>query len=225
MTTLHAYEPVNLQNALIYSDNIYFAKAALRIGGEGLATGLKKLGFGEELPFDIVMAPSQYSNTEGIDGEIQLADSGYGQGQILINPLHLASLYTAFLNQGNVIKPCLLYKENPEPSVWLPQAFSRSAAETILQGMTQVINDPNGTGYGIHREDVALAGKTGTAEIKASVEDTTGTELGWLAVFTSDPDAESPVLVVSMVEDVKERGGSGYVVDKVKGVLAEYFSS
>ena len=52
-----------------------------------------------------------------------------------------------------------------------------------------------------------------------------GTELGWLAVFTSNPDAESPVLVVSMVEDVKERGGSGYVVDKVKGVLAEYFSS
>ena len=35
VTTLHAYEPVNLQNALIYSDNIYFAKAALRIGGEG----------------------------------------------------------------------------------------------------------------------------------------------------------------------------------------------
>lgn len=225
VTTLHAYEPVNLQNALIYSDNIYFAKAALRIGGEGLETGLKKLGFGEELPFDIVMTPSQYSNTEGIDGEIQLADSGYGQGQILVNPLHLASLYTAFLNQGNVIKPCLLYKENPEPSVWLPQAFSRSAAETILQGMTQVINDPNGTGYGIHREDIALAGKTGTAEIKASVEDTAGTELGWLAVFTSNPDAESPVLVVSMVEDVKERGGSGYVVDKVKGVLAEYFSS
>ena len=46
------------------------------------------------------MTPSQYSNTEGIDGEIQLADSGYGQGQILVNPLHLASLYTAFFKPG-----------------------------------------------------------------------------------------------------------------------------
>ena len=36
------------------------------------------------------MSISQYSNTEGIKSEIQLADSGYGQGQILINPLHLA---------------------------------------------------------------------------------------------------------------------------------------
>ena len=27
VTTLHAYEPVILENALIYSDNIYFAKA------------------------------------------------------------------------------------------------------------------------------------------------------------------------------------------------------
>ena len=34
VTTLHAYEPVILENALIYSDNIYFAKAALKIGSE-----------------------------------------------------------------------------------------------------------------------------------------------------------------------------------------------
>ena len=30
VTTLHDYEPVILKNALIYSDNIYFAKAALK---------------------------------------------------------------------------------------------------------------------------------------------------------------------------------------------------
>lgn len=35
VTTLHAYEPVILENALIYSDNIYFAKAALKIGSDG----------------------------------------------------------------------------------------------------------------------------------------------------------------------------------------------
>ena len=42
------------------------------------------------------MSQSQYANDGGtIDSEIQLADSGYGQGQILINPLHLATLYTS----------------------------------------------------------------------------------------------------------------------------------
>lgn len=34
VTTLHTYEPVILKNALIYSDNIYFAKAALAIGAD-----------------------------------------------------------------------------------------------------------------------------------------------------------------------------------------------
>lgn len=222
VTTLHAYEPVILRNALIYSDNIYFAKATLKIGEKSLVNSLQRLGFGQELPFEITMAVSQYSNTEGIDSEVQLADSGYGQGQILINPLHLAALYTAFCNQGNVLQPRLLYQEQAETAVWIPNAFSEAAAEEVLDGMKMVINDPNGTGYAAHREDILLAGKTGTAEIKASVEDTSGTELGWLAIFTADRNQATPILLVSMAEDVKEIGGSGYVVSKVSAALNEY---
>ncbi|MDE7431409.1 MAG: penicillin-binding transpeptidase domain-containing protein, partial [Lachnospiraceae bacterium] len=94
VTTLHAYEPVILENALIYSDNIYFAKAALKIGAEEMESSLTRLGFHEELPFEIKMTESQYSNTEKIETEIQLADSGYGQGQILVNPLHMACIYS-----------------------------------------------------------------------------------------------------------------------------------
>lgn len=56
--TLHAYEPVILENALIYSDNIYFAKAALKIGSEEMESSLTGLGFNEELPFEIKMAES-----------------------------------------------------------------------------------------------------------------------------------------------------------------------
>ena len=67
------------------------------------------LGFNEELPFEIKMAESQYSNTEGIETEIQLADSGYGQGQVLVNPLHMACIYSAFCNEGNVIKTDVSY--------------------------------------------------------------------------------------------------------------------
>ena len=70
---------------------------------------------------------------------------------------------------------------------------------------------------------MTLAGKTGTAEIKASKEDTSGTELGWFAVLTADSSVERPILLVSMVEDVKGRGGSGYVVNKVDEVLDAWF--
>ena len=223
VTTLHAYDPVVLENALIYSDNIYFAKAALKIGADEMKDSLLELGFQEELPFEIVMSQSQYSNTENIETEIQLADSGYGQGQILVNPLHMACIYTAFCNEGNVIKPYLVYSPDTEPEYWISDAFSENTTNLVLEGIKKVINDSHGTGYAAHREDVLLAGKTGTAEIKASKEDTSGTELGWFAVFTEERTEENPILIVSMVEDVKGRGGSGYVVGKDKEVLESWF--
>ncbi len=55
----------------------------------------------------------------------------------------------------------------------------------MQNALIEVVNNPNGTGYDAHREDVVLAGKTGTAEIKASQTDTSGTELGWFAVYTA----------------------------------------
>ena len=224
VTTLHAYEPVIMKNALIYSDNIYFAKAALKIGADTLMHSLDELKFNQEIPFDIVMSKSQYSNEGKIESEIQLADSGYGQGQILVNPLHLASIYTSFVNNGDVIKPYLRYQEDAQGEVWISQAFDPDIAAQVTEGMRGVVNDPNGTGYAAHRDDIALAGKTGTAEIKDSVEDTEGTEIGWFAVFTEDQEAEKPVLIVSMVENVKEIGGSGYGVNKDKAVLYGYLA-
>ena len=225
VTTLHAYEPVILENALIYSDNIYFAKAALKIGYEEMESSLTQLGFNAELPFEIKMAKSQYSNSESIETEIQLADSGYGQGQVLVNPLHLACIYSAFCNEGNIIKPYLVYQNEVSAEYWISGAFSSETASRVLEGTKKVVNDSHGTGYAAHRDDIVLAGKTGTAEIKASKDDTSGTELGWFAVFTAEKTVERPILIISMVEDVKGRGGSGYVVKKDGLVLEEWFSS
>ena len=224
VTTLHAYEPVILENALIYSDNIYFAKAALKIGYEEMESSLTQLGFNAELPFEIKMAKSQYSNSESIETEIQLADSGYGQGQVLVNPLHLACIYSAFCNEVNIIKPYLVYQNEVSAEYWISGAFSSETASRVLEGTKKVVNDSHGTGYAAHRDDIVLAGKTGTAEIKASKDDTSGTELGWFAVFTAEETVERPILIISMVEDVKGRGGSGYVVKKDSLVLEEWFS-
>ena len=225
VTTLHTYEPVILENALIYSDNIYFAKAALKIGTEEMESSLTELGFNEEIPFDIKMAKSQYSNTENIETEIQLADSGYGQGQVLVNPLHMACIYSAFCNEGNIIKPYLVYQAEATVTFWMPRAFSKETANQVLEGTKKVVNDSHGTGYAAHRDDVVLAGKTGTAEIKASKDDTSGTELGWFAIYSTEETVEHPILIISMVEDVKGRGGSGYVVKKDSAVLEDWFHS
>lgn len=223
VTTLHTYSPVILKNALIYSDNIYFAKAALKIETEEMERSLSMLGFHSSIPFEIMMAESKFSNNKHIQSEVGLADTGYGQGQVLVNPLHLACIYTSFCNDGNVLKPYLLYKENAKAEQWISEAFSKSVSQEVLEGIKSVVNDSHGTGYAIHRKDMILAGKTGTAEIKESQSDTTGTELGWFAVMTPDKKNKKPILIVSMVEDVKGIGGSGYVVKKDKAVLDKWF--
>lgn len=222
ITTLHDSNPLNLENAFIYSNNIYFAKAALKIGYDDFMSGLNKLGFNQDLPFEISVAKSQYSNSDRIETEVQLADSGYGQGQMLVNPIHLAALYTMFTNGGNVIQPVLKAEQNAAPKVWLQGACSADNANLVREDLIKVVSSEHGTGHAIMRSDLTLGGKTGTAEIKASKGDTSGTELGWFSVFTADPDTKTPLLLVSMVEDVKNRGGSGYVVRKDKLILDSY---
>lgn len=223
VTTLKAYEPVTLANALLYSDNIYFAKTALRLGADTLTQNLDNLGFKEQLPFPIVMAASTYSDTDTIESEIQLADTGYGHGELLVNPLHIACIYTAFLNRGNMLIPRLLYEDISAPEIWKENVFTEEAAATVADDLSQVVQNPAGTAYSGHIDGLSLAGKTGTAELKASQDDTTGTETGWFAVFTTDKGKEDSLLIVSMTEDVKERGGSSYTVGKDKEVLKEWF--
>ena len=224
VTTLHTYEPVTLENALIYSDNIYFAKTALKIGRNELENSLESLWFNKKIPFEIAMEQSQFSNTGSIETEIQLADSGYGQGQILVNSLHMACMYSAFCNSGNIVKPYLLYQKTPDVKYWMEEVFCDETVNHVLKGMKGVVNNPDGTGYGARIDNIDLAGKTGTAEIKMSGDDKSGTELGWFCVFTTEKTQEKPILIISMTEDVKGRGGSGYVVKKDREVLNNWFS-
>lgn len=224
VTTLQAYSPVTLENALVYSDNIFFAKAALELGADAFMKGLDGFGFNKELPFAIKMGVSQYANDGGkITDEIQLADSGYGQGQVLSNPLHLASMYTAFSNNGDMLEPYLIYKDSPSSKTWIPGAVSPEHTSLLLDDLKSVVNKPEGSGYAAHRSDTVLAGKTGTAELK-SEQGTKGKEIGWFSVFTTDPALQKPVLLVSMVDGVEDKGGSTYVVKKAAAILKGYLS-
>lgn len=220
ITTLEEYSGLaNLENALIYSDNIYFAKAALKIGGDRFAEALKKMGFGETLPFELDMTASQISDSGAFDSEAQLAASGFGQGQVLVNPLHMASIYSAFVNDGSMVKPYIEYKDNAQAEYWKTQILTKEVSNTIRNDLIQVVENPAGTGHEAQIDGLSIAGKTGTAEIKTSQEDTSGTELGWFNAFTADPSSAQQLMVISMVEDVKHRGGSHYVVPKVKTVF------
>lgn len=212
VTTLEDYPVKNLENALVHSDNIYFAKAAVGLGAEGFAEGLNSLGFGEELPFDFELTASAFGTEGKIASDMDLADSGYGQGKLLVNPLHLSSMYSALVNGGDMVRPYLT--EGQETAYWKEGVFTPEASETVLQALYQVVESEEGTAHEAYRSEYRLAGKTGTAELKASQDDTTGTELGWFVGLCTE-DTDRPLLITMMIEDVKGRGGSHYVVPKV----------
>lgn len=219
ITTLKQYGgDANVKNALVYSDNIYFAKAALKIGSGKLAEGLKSIGFGEEVPFEFGLSVSTFGNELAFPDDIDIANSGFGQGRIEINPVHMASIYSAFVNDGDMMTPYL--EKDKSPAVWKEDVFSHDAVQTVRDAMVQVIENKDGTGHSFKIDGMSVAGKTGTAEIKSSKEDTTGTELGWFVAYPADQSAKQ-YLVVAMIEDVKGRGGSHYVVPIVRSVFAE----
>ncbi|WP_010677056.1 penicillin-binding transpeptidase domain-containing protein [Bacillus timonensis] len=204
-------KPVNLRDAFVYSDNIYFAQAALGIGGERFESELVNYGFGEPFPFEYPVYESKVSN-EGLNTEILTADTGYGQGQLEMSPIHLAVSYTPLLNSGNLIKPKLIL-DGSEPEVWKENVITPETAQLILNDLVQTVEDPKGTARDAKIDGVTLAGKTGTAELKASKEED-GQENGWfVAVNTENPS----LLVAMLIENVKN--GSHDVTPKVKTVF------
>lgn len=210
VTTLEKYsEPAYLENALVYSDNIYFAKAAIKIEKENLKRNLDNIGFNEKIEFAQEIAQSTYGK---IDSEPTLANSGYGQNEIMVNPIHMASIYSAFANGGNMVKPYIILDDKNKTKYWKESVISEETANTIKNDLIQVVE--RGTAKDCKIEGKTIAGKTGTAEIKASQEDKDGEEIGWFNAFDEDG-----LLVISLIENAKSKSGSHYVVNKIRTIF------
>ncbi|MBU5354612.1 penicillin-binding transpeptidase domain-containing protein [Paenibacillus barcinonensis] len=207
--------PVNMVDALVYSDNIYFAMEATEMGSAKFIEGIQKFGFGDNFGMDeLYLKPSQYANEahKDLSSEVLLADTSYGQGEMLMSPIHLASAFTPFVNEGKLVKPVLIVgKETSDPVA----IITPDVANTVKNALKEVVSRQGGTAYALSSIAGGLAGKTGTAELKAKKGEQ-GQENGFFVTF----DTESPsFLLAAVIEEVNGRGGSHYVVDRLKPFL------
>jgi penicillin-binding protein 2 len=176
---------LNLVGALSRSCNVYFFSAARRLGAGPLQEWAGRFGFGRPTGIDLPgesgggLPTSTRDTRPGavrrVSGDaLQLA---IGQGQLTATPLQVARMMAGMANGGRLVVPRLAEAGPRGPtamnsgstgssstSARIPELSARSL-EWVRMGMREVVTHPQGTGYKTVRlKDIAIAGKTGTAE-------------------------------------------------------------
>ncbi len=199
----HPSGDVNLRNAMVWSDNIFFAWTTLKLGSQAFESLAGSYGLGTQLPFSLSVKTSQIKNDSTQWTESLLANTGYGQGEMLVTPLQMAAMFTAFCNQGNMMLPQLVKEirtssgevlESLEPTVWIDKAIPEPQVETILPMLVDTVEDSTGTAYKVKIPGLNIAGKTGTAQMGSKKEQ----EIAWFIGFTIN--TEKPLLVCIALE-------------------------
>ncbi|WP_066726959.1 penicillin-binding protein 2 [Sphingomonas pituitosa] len=163
--------PLDLKNAIMQSCDIYFYEMVRRVGYDAIAPMARMLGLGQK--FDMPFTTQRYGTVPDAAWKLKkyhhpwtVADSlnaSIGQGYVLANPLQLAVMASR-LASGKILVPRLLANG---PSGAQPLPVSAEDLAIVRDAMYGVING-GGTGGAarMYVPGVALAGKTGTAQVR-----------------------------------------------------------
>ncbi|MEQ1495038.1 MAG: penicillin-binding protein 2 [Novosphingobium sp.] len=166
---------VDMRRAIEQSCNTYFWSMAHRVGYDAIAPVAKLLGLGQE--FDLPGTAQRYGTVPDAAWKMRrykqawsAADSlnaSIGQGYVSVSPLQLA-IMTARIASGKNLQPSLIFGLEKPPGPALP--FTPEQLAVTQEGMFRVVNG-NGTGGGskIDIGGIKMAGKTGTAQVRALV--------------------------------------------------------
>ncbi len=143
---------VDLQKGIIVSCNAYFAQlGAHSVGSEMLYDTATRLGIS-------VAQPNTPQKLQQF-----LPQASYGQGQVVASPFQMARVAATIANDGNVLEGRWIIDET-NPRVRPPQPLlSASLANQIAGYMRSVVT--SGTARVLNTSGIAIAGKTGTAEL------------------------------------------------------------
>ncbi|MDN6515041.1 MAG: cell division protein FtsI [Lacticaseibacillus paracasei] len=201
----------NMTQALVNSDNIWFAQVALKMGASAYLKGLAPL-FKTQTDLPLTMKKAQISNSGKLASETLLADTAYGQGQLLLSPIEQAAMYSTIANGGTMQQPTFIQGTKGKRTSSVLQA---NAANTVKTALTHVVSDQAGTAHNLAIDGHTIAAKTGTAELKQK-QDTDGKENGFLVAMDAD---KNTYLTVALIEGT----GSDDVVTAMKPYVASLY--
>ena len=211
--------PIDMRHAIKESCNTYFANLGCDIGTNALFSAARAMGLGAKTGIDFPqdsagVVPSAEYKRNHYDlpwYASDLAHASIGQGQLLVTPLQMARLVGA-IGTGFLARP-RLNADSPVERTPLP--FSAQNLAVIREGMRMVVDGGTGrlAGDGVA---VAVAGKTGTAEVGLGATRRKNT---WFIAYAP---AEKPTVAIAMVIENGESGG-GTTAPKVNAVLKAIF--
>ena len=188
------------------SENIYFAKIGLQVGGQKLAEYASRFGVGAAPRCDIAVPKGQLSNSGTLDRPTLVADTSYGQGELLVSPLQMA-LIAATIGRAGVMPTPHYATEVRDSSGNTIRSIAPGAAGQVVRPDTAAkiagylvgaVEGPGAFAFGAKITGVHVAGKTGTAENPA------GPPHGWFIGFAP---AENPVVAVAVIIENSGQGG------------------
>lgn len=169
---------VDLKQAIAVSCDTYFYTMAQRIGIEAIGEMAKKFGFGDDHALGFPgeksgLVPSPEWKMQTYKQRWQTGDTvnvGIGQGYILATPLQLCTM-TARLASGDFNVVPRLTATEPLPE-FKPLDVNYDHIAVVREGMEMAVNSWMGTAYGkrITEENMQMAGKTGTSQVKKITE-------------------------------------------------------
>jgi len=166
---------MDMRSAIEHSCNTYFWSMANRVGYDAIAPVGKLLGLGQE--FDLPGTAQRYGTIPDAAWKMRryhqqwsAADSlnaSIGQGYVSVSPLQLAVMVSRIASGKNLVPSLLFGQQNPLGPA-LP--FTAEQLAVAHDGMFRVVNG-SGTATASRLEigDIRMAGKTGTAQVRALV--------------------------------------------------------
>ncbi len=201
-----AHGDYTMADAFRLSENIYFAKVGLQLGGPKLAEFAQRFGIGSTTHCDIAATKGQISRTGALDRPTLIADTAYGQGELLVSPLQMA-LVAATIGMGGIM-PTPHYATEvrdaqghairviaPGP---LSQVIRPETARALTTMLVGAVSGPGAFAFAAKIPGVDVAGKTGSAE------NPSGAPHGWFVGFAP---AAAPTVAVAILLENSPRGG------------------
>ncbi len=224
-----AHGVVNVIQGLEVSCNVFFYNLMLKVGFQTWTKFGRMFGFGQKTGIDlqnesagILPSKEYFDKIFGKDRWTNgyLLSLAIGQGEVSVTPLQLAAYVMSIANYGNYYQPHLVryIKDTRTGKIYYTQyndrkiPISKQVFDLVREGMYLVVNGPLGTGHAARLPDIAVAGKTGTAQNPRGKADS------WFVAFAP---FDHPKIALAIL--VENSGYGGAVCAPMARKLIKYY--